>query len=155
MKKYLLLLLMAVCLSVHAQTDHFKFMGIPITGSGEEFGSKLETFGFEREGTLYTKEIDGQLLFVEFSEYEKTQKVNNVHMEVSFAFRESAEEAFMKYHDLFIQTYNDSDPSDPGDFNLEMADYDENGESLGKVMMGIDHQDGFYILEIDFIDWEW
>jgi hypothetical protein len=155
MKKYLLLLVMAVCLSVNAQTDHFKFMGIPITGSEKEFAAKLEANGFKKIEDHYTKKIDGRFVSVEFYVYSKTQKVNNVHMDLFFDNRESAEDAFQRYHDKFLEAYNDPEPYDPGNFTLEMADYDEDGESLGKVTMGIDERDGFYFLDIDFIDWEW
>ena len=155
MKKYLLLVVLAVCLSVNAQTDHFKFMGIPITGSEKEFSAQLETNGFNKIEDHYTKKIDGRLVCVEFDVNSRTHKVNYVRMNLFFDSKESAEYAFQIYHDKFLETYNDPDPYDPGDFNLEMADYDDNGDSLGKVVMGIDERDGFYFLDVDFIDWEW
>ena len=49
MKKYLLLLVMVVCLSVNAQTDHFKFMGIPIDGNVSSFCQKLKEKGFSKD----------------------------------------------------------------------------------------------------------
>ena len=57
MKKILLIICICAAYASFAQTsdEHFKFMGIPIDGTPQEFGEKLQQKGFEYVAT-YDKE---------------------------------------------------------------------------------------------------
>ena len=86
MKKSLLLLMMVLLLALtsFAQTEHMKFMGIPIDGSLKSFCSKLKKKGFDRD-PYETRRKDSRIYIGEFAGHNSKvfvysdAKSNNVH----------------------------------------------------------------------------
>ena len=86
MKKSLLLLMMVLLLALtsFAQTEHMKFMGIPIDGSLKSFCSQLKKKGFDRD-PYETRRKDSRIYFGEFAGHNSKifvysdAKSNNVH----------------------------------------------------------------------------
>jgi len=87
MKKSLLLLMMVSLLTLtsFAQTEHMKFMGIPIDGSLKSFCSQLKKKGFDRDPYDKTIPKDSRIFIGEFAGYNSKffvysdAKSNNVH----------------------------------------------------------------------------
>ena len=86
MKKSLLLLMMVLLLALtsFAQTEHMKFMGIPIDGSLKSFCSQLKKKGFDRD-PYETRRKDSRIYIGEFAGHNSKvfvysdAKSNNVH----------------------------------------------------------------------------
>ena len=87
MKKSLLLLMMVSLLTLtsFAQTEHMKFMGIPIDGSLKSFCSQLKKKGFDRDPYDKTIPKDSRIFIGEFAGHNSKvfvysdAKSNNVH----------------------------------------------------------------------------
>ena len=86
MKKSLLLLMLVSLLTLtsFAQTEHMKFMGIPIDGSLKSFCSQLKKKGFDRD-PYETRRKDSRIYIGEFAGHNSKvfvysdAKSNNVH----------------------------------------------------------------------------
>ena len=86
MKKSLLLLMLVslLALTSFAQTEHMKFMGIPIDGSLKSFCSQLKKKGFDRD-PYETRRKDSRIYIGEFAGHNSKvfvysdAKSNNVH----------------------------------------------------------------------------
>lgn len=77
MKKLLLIICICATYTSFAQTsdEHFKFMGIPIDGTPQEFGEKLQQKGFEYiaendERLMYKGYFAGNSCFIGIQSYE-------------------------------------------------------------------------------------
>jgi len=140
MKKSLLLLMLVSLLTLtsFAQTEHMKFMGIPIDGSLKSFCSKLKKKGFDRDPydellsnycRIYNGEFAGNKSKVFIYSDAKTQNVHSVVVQIS-SFAEDV--ALMKYNNLkqmLIEKYSeDIGVKEYKRLNEQFADKIQKGE---------------------------
>lgn len=139
MKQLLISLLLAVCTLCSAQTEHMKFMGIPIDGPLENFVLKLKNKGFKHKSTEdgialmlgeFAATRDCELYILRFSDRNKVHRVC-----VKFPSEYDWESLSGKYYDLkknltvkygepkSTEQFKDSVPtSDESKFNMVLRE---------------------------------
>ena len=123
MKKLLLLLLSCtLLLSSHAQTEHLKFMGIPLDGSISAFQTKLQAKGikYDAEGSRQIKVgcrcFKGSFSGEDASFYvyynEKTKVVYRAKAVITCISKEKGEDKFDLFRSMLKSKYSEGFASD-------------------------------------------
>ena len=115
MKKGILLtFILMLALSVYAQEEHFKFLGIPLDGSIEEFEAKLCDKGFIREMESSESEINKRNYKGLFAGYDsdiiiefnpRNRNVYSARVEIRRSDPKTILKLYEKFRDDYLQKY--------------------------------------------------
>ncbi len=164
MKKTAITLLCCLfTLFAQAQTEHMKFMGIPINGTIDQFQAKLQSKGLKYDPR--TSRLMESRFFTGYFSGEKSDFYVYYNMKNKIVYRAKAtikrsslnltKDLLEDFKIRLMQKYSNSETEEStyeGNPSFALFYYNGNGKIIGKIDLYIVYSIGDYFLNIDYYD---
>lgn len=164
MKKSVITLLCCLfALFAQAQTEHMKFMGIPINGTINQFQAKLVAKGLnyndevsrQLQNGIFSGHFAGERSEIRVNYNQKSGIVYMVTVAIERYKLEQAKDLFEDFKYRLKQKYNNSETEEDkleGYPEFRLACNDKEGNVIGAILLSISEDNGKYYLIIDYYD---
>lgn len=164
MKKTAITLLCCLfALFAQAQTEHMKFMGIPINGTIDQFQAKLQGKGLKYdaqtsrrlESRFFTGYFAGERSEIYVYYNKKNKIVYRTKVVIKRSNLNQIEDLMEDFKTRLKKKYSNSkteDNTNEGYPEFDLYYYGKNGNYIGALNLFIGYNNGEYVLHIDYYD---